>query len=196
MKIAFFFLITAGLVPGAFNYTGGKTYLKETARVIANVPGAADTVAKKITDTEFLILAYNTGVFEEKASKLAHRTTGNARVKKFATQSCVSQDATNKKLVELLNIKGVAMPVEMPVSLKAELDELNQWMGKEFNDKYLTRCINDQRAAVALFRQVAVSSKDEDILHFAKDAATQSQTVEDSAVSLLKYIDRPLTTTW
>ena len=196
MKIAFFFLITTGLTTGFLNHTSHQKVSGACVAISISAPSLSDTVNDRMNDTQFLISAYNTGMYEVKAAKLARRQTGARRVRKFAVASMVSQDTMNKNIMALLTIKGIAIPEQVPSGLKAGFEDLNSWMGKEFNDKYLAASIETNKGSVALYRLMSVNSKDADVRHFAKDAAARAQVMVDSASSLLKYIDRPVTSTW
>jgi len=195
MKTIFFFLLTS-LASGLFSRSSAPDLHTNFAAISPGAPAFADSVSKRMNDTEFLISAYNNGMYEVKAAKLARRMTGNRSVRKFAVARLASQEAANKDIIALLTIKGITPPNELPAGLKARFEDLNSWMGKEFNDKYLGGTIENEKDYTALYHFVSTNSKDGDVRHFAANAVGQFEAREDSAVNLLKYVDRPATSTW
>jgi len=195
MKTAILCLL-ASLASGLFNHNVQQNFPKGVVASTTDGPTLVDTPAKRMSDNEFLLFAYNNSTFEIKAAKLARRMTGNSRIRKFAVARLFDQQAANKDITALLTIKGIALPKELPADLKARYEDLDSWMGKEFNDKYLGGTIESEKVTTALFQYISANGKDADIRQFAKNTVGQFEAREDSAINLLKFVDRPATSTW
>ena len=192
MKTTFFYITITALLLTNVNSTIGRTgYI-----VPALKPVTVDTTFKNISDTQFLIAAYNAGIFKLKASHLAHRTTGDHKVKKFTVMIKTDQEAGNKELLALLLIKGCTPPAQLPDSLNTKFKVLNELMGNDFNRTYATGNIADSKSELAMYTAVSMNGKDADIRNFAKHALAQIQMHSDSAQSLLVHINRPNTSGW
>lgn len=151
--------------------------------------------AKVMSDTAFLSAAYTSGLYEMKASRLAHKQTGDQRLKKFATMVEEDQDTLGKELKGLLLIKGCAAPEELTPDQKQRLEDLNQLMGIDFNNQYLDYMKNDQQTVLNMYR-AAGKSKDPDIRLFASQAIKKTQAERDSIQSMLIRINKPHPKGW
>jgi predicted outer membrane protein len=192
MKTTFLFLSTISLFFEVRNITAGPVQYVSIPLTIVE----ADTASQKRSDAQLLIEAYNTGIYEVKASKLARRQTGDRKVRKFAVIALANQEAMNKDLSALLIAKGLALPTVAPADLKEKFKGLNQLMAKDFNVSYTSGSIECNKKSVALFNHISAGSNDAGVKRFAAGAVAQLQMEEDNAGNLLVYINRPVTSTW
>lgn len=203
MKTKLLFLASVALILGACNNKAVNDEARSTAdtssadiRANEKSPTASATASDKtaasvMSDTAFLLTAYNTGVFEIKASKLAKRMTEHKPVKEFANMIIKDHEAMDSNVVNMLKERGCAIPTDLPENLKAKMKELNEYMGKDFDQRYAQANIDGHKDAIGLFTDVSKNSKDAAIRKLADDALPVLQKHENDADSLMVFINTP-----
>jgi putative membrane protein len=165
-----------------------STSVKDTATVAKT---EAPHGTAEMSDTAFLATAYNTGVFEIKASKLAKRMTEHKKVKEFANMIIKDHEAMDSNVVTMLTARGAAIPTDLPADLKARMKELNEYMGKDFEQRYAQANIDGHKKAIDLFTNISKYSKDEAVRKLAADALPYLMKHETDADSLMVFINTP-----
>ncbi len=167
-----------------------KTVHVNIACVVANKEDGADTSKPiSISDSDFLARAYNIGIFQVRAGRLARRMTEHKEVRAFAVMMIKDNKPTNKAVLTLMQKKGFAAPAKLPANLKCKYKDLNQWMGCKFNRKYAAVMVSEHKETIALFMAISMNSKDTDVRQLATQALPLLQTHADSAQALLTKVN-------
>ena len=164
MKPYFILLLTAAIFSGT---SSGMPFMNMKAKS-PGITGMAEpkvdtTTYKCISGSQFLITAYNTGIFEIRAGRLARRMTQDKNVRAYAVTMINDHEAMNKDVLAIMQKKGYAIPAKLPCDLKAKYKYLNQCMGKKFGRKYAAVDIDEHKLIVALFTETSVKGTDDEV---------------------------------
>lgn len=196
MKIVLLYFFASLLHFARHNLPVG-THVVRCITVQANYPGFKfdTTLAQNLSDSLFLVTAYNQNEFEIKAAKLAHKQSGNPKVKDMALVIKKDHEALSNNLQALLIKKGYTLP-QPSTELQAKFKYLNEWMGKDFNTRYANGNAIDTEGDIAFYTLFLRSTKDAELRGFATNAITVLQVDKDSMEELIKHINVVPRSTW
>ena len=87
-------------------------------------------------DAQFLISAYDMGIYEIEAAKLADKNAASPQVKQFAARMLKEYSDINNSITSIAKNEGVDMPSAMSHSMAERYNQLNNLNGKEFDKDY------------------------------------------------------------
>ena len=108
----------------------------------------------------FLDSAAIGGMMEVELGKLALQKSANAEVKKFAAQMVADHSKANMELKAIAQKLKVLVPEGNLPDVKAHVDALKKYSGKEFDVYYMDMMVKDHVKTLELFRSASsLSSK-------------------------------------
>ena len=159
----------AALIASAFALCSGLTY------------ASPDTV--KHSDKAFLEKAGKCGMEEVSISQVAAERSTNPRVKDFAQMMVNDHTAANAALASLASAKGVSLAAKDPAPAK-----WSKKAGKDFDEDYMAKMVEDHEDAVKLFSKEADDGKDADVTAFARKTLPTLQHHLEQAKDLKKMV--------
>ena len=130
----------------------------------------SQTGALSLVDREFVAEAVEVGLFEVESSRIALEKKISERVRDFARTMIEDHGETNQQLADLAATKRAAAPSEPGREQRADLDELRQLEGAEFERRYFEMQIRAHDEAIELFERASNACDDPDLRAFATDA--------------------------
>jgi len=117
-------------------------------------------------DAEFAVKAANGGMTEIALSQLAVEKAINNKVKDFATMMVNDHSNAGNELKGIANTKNITLPDSVSKDSKKAIDDLSKKSVSDFDKAYVSKMIDDHKAAVSLFRDAAKNLKDPDLKAF------------------------------
>jgi putative membrane protein len=129
---------------------------------------ASDAKPKALPPAEpaaFVQAAFQAGMLELEASRVAVNASSNASVKSFADRIIVDHEKANTELAALAKAKSIPLPTALDAEATRKLQALRDKPARDFDAAYATQMLDDHTAAVALF-QANISSPDGELAAF------------------------------
>lgn len=129
---------------------------------------AAETKPKAPPPAEpaaFVQAAFQAGLLELEASRVAMNASSNASVKSFADRMIVDHEKANTELAALAKAKSLTVPTALDADAAKKLKALRDKPARDFDAAYAAQMLDDHTAAVALF-QANISSPDGELAAF------------------------------
>jgi putative membrane protein len=127
----------------------------------------AEDAAVKSTDKSFLKDAYEDGLAEVEAGKLAVAKASNSDVKAFGEHMVTDHSKANAELKTLADAKKVEVPTEPSTVAKGKAKLLESKSGADFDKAYVSAMVSDHEKAVEAFAKAANKGEDADVKAFA-----------------------------
>lgn len=118
-------------------------------------------------DSSFLKDAAEGSMDEVKLGQLAQQTSTNDHVKKFGQRMVEDHSKMGDELKALAAQKGVTLPTDISLKMKASNKLLAAKSGTSFDTSYISEMVKDHQSDIAAFEKEANNGKDEDIRAFA-----------------------------
>lgn len=118
--------------------------------------------ASSIDSNQFLASAYQDGLAEVQLSQLALQKASNGRVRSFAQRMVEQHTAVNNEFTQLAQRKNIALPTDLTVTQKADLNSLSSLTGDAFDRAYMQWNLTAHENDVAAFKQQAAQGTDAD----------------------------------
>jgi putative membrane protein len=119
-------------------------------------------------DNDFMKEAAVGGMAEVEMGKLAVTKAASPDVKKFGQMMVDDHTKANNDLKALATKKGVTVPTDLDSSHKANMDDLREQVGADFDKAYVEEMVDDHEEDVAKFEDEAKNASDPDIRAFAQ----------------------------
>ncbi len=196
MKGVAFFLSCIVLISAAsYPAPSPKAEKISNANLKCEMP-RTDSAAKILTDAEFLTEASNCAQFEIKASKLALRMSLDKKVRKFASYLIQDCEASNKLLAALLVSRGHTVPLQLTGELQSRYKYLTEWMGTDFEKRYVADNVDVTNQAIALYKNQALHSNAADIRQLGNTILQQLELRSKAAQVLSVHVNNPPASGW
>jgi len=153
------------------------------------------TNAPNLGDSGFLVFAYCQNSFEIRAARLAHKQSGDPKVRATALAIKKDHDILGNTLQLLLTKRGYGLP-QPTDELRAKYKYLNGWMGLDFNTRYATGNAADANGDITFYTSFLQNTKDTELKNFASNALTVLKADKDSVDRLIVYINTQPKTSW
>jgi putative membrane protein len=114
-------------------------------------------------DKKFLTMALASNNYEIQAANLAIEKATNPQVKDYAKMMLEFHSKSAKELSSMMRAKGVEEKKELTGEEKANLDELRNKTGKEFDAAYSQQMVKSHRKAMSTYESSLKSTKDADV---------------------------------
>lgn len=124
---------------------------------------AAIEIENLLNPPVFLARAHAGNQFEVQAGQLALQKSSNAAVRQFAQQMIDAHTAAGTALAALAPNKGIGLPAELPVSMRAALDYLASFGGADFDKAYMDKLVVSHLLSLRRTQDMAERSHDADI---------------------------------
>jgi putative membrane protein len=128
-------------------------------------PSTTDTTKGTIlkhSDSSFIEKAAKSGMEEVQISQIALTRATDPQVKEFAQMMVSDHGSANTKLAQLASSKGVTLPMNEPSEHKWTAKK----EGKDFDEDYIGKMVEDHQDAVKLFEK-GMKSQDAEVAAFA-----------------------------
>lgn len=122
-----------------------------------------------VGDREFVAEAAEVGLFAVESSRIALEKKVSERVRELARTTIEDHDETNQELAEIAAKKHAAASSEPSREQRADLDELRQLEGAEFEGRYFELQMRAHDEAIELFERASNACDDADLRAFATD---------------------------
>jgi putative membrane protein len=118
-------------------------------------------------DEAFAIKAAKAGKLEVELGQLATRKGRSASVRSFGRRIVTDHTKAGNKLKAIAKSIGIALPEALDAEQQAEIDQLSQLSGAEFDRAYMDKMVTDHEMAVSDFETEASSGTDSKLKAFA-----------------------------
>jgi putative membrane protein len=124
--------------------------------------GAPGQTGQQMLDKQFVRMAMQTGLADEKFAELAEQK-GGPEVKDLAQKLADDHNTLNKDMETSADSMGVMLPKKMTKEDQAEYEKLSGLSGKDFDQEYLTYIIKSHWRTVHQFYQESSSAQDQEL---------------------------------
>jgi len=155
---------------------------KDSADSAKAVNKEVKPVPKEASD--FAVNAYEGGMMEVEAGKLASEKATNKRVREFGAMMVEDHSKGNEKLKAIASSLNIALPDSLG---KDERDEINKLAGKkqkDFDKDYMDMMVSDHQHDITEFRKAADKCPDSTLKDFAGNSLPMLEKHLDSARSI------------
>ena len=154
---------------GTMNTTGNAT-VTSTADTTGNDTKTMGSGkgALSAQDNQFILKAAQGGMTEVKTSRLAKKKTDSTDVKNFANHMIEDHKKADDKLKSIAKKLDVKVPSDLDTEHQAELDQLKNAKGADFDQKFISVQDKEHNDAVNAFQTEADSGQNAQLTAFAK----------------------------
>jgi putative membrane protein len=138
-----------------------------TAKPAQVAPPGSSAAMSAGGDAHFVMAASAAGQTEIIASRLAQTHAQSAKTKSFAATMVRDHTAANDKLRTIAQKDGFTLAGATMVQQQADLAQLEQLQGADFDKAYATMMLKDHQDAVTLFTSESSSGANADLKSFA-----------------------------
>jgi putative membrane protein len=145
--------------------TAGSATTNEA--VVQPAAGTTGVAGIPSSDANFMMKAAGSGMAEVELARIALERSSNARVREHAQHMIDDHGKANDELEAIAKTKQVPLP-DQPAGLQKDLvGKLQGLSGKDFDESYMQAEVGEHKAAVALFRDTKLTTKDPALRDFA-----------------------------
>jgi putative membrane protein len=120
-------------------------------------------------DAEFVVMAFDGGMFEVQAGKLVQANASSVKVDELASRIIMDHSKANEQLKELASKKNITVPTELSAKAQKKYDQLSKLKGAEFDKEYAKQMVSDHKKDIEAFQKEADKGKDQDIKAWAAE---------------------------
>lgn len=143
--------------------------------------------AQSLTSEDFVKNAFQAGMLEVEAGKVALAQGSNAEVKAFAQRMVADHGKANDELKTIAAGKNISVSDKLDAKHQAKLTALKAKKGADFDKAYGADMMKGHEQAVALFKQASTSSTvNADLQLFARKTLPTLQEHAQLAMELPK----------
>ena len=137
----------------------------------ASKNGASASASSQLdhADRKFIEKAAEDGMKEVEVSRTVADKAADPAVKAFAERMVKDHTDANKKLTDLAQSKGVAVPTELKRGDRHEVDKMSKMDPDKMDRSYMKDQVKDHKRDVKEFEKESKSAKDADVKKFASD---------------------------
>ncbi|WP_257657599.1 DUF4142 domain-containing protein [Parapedobacter lycopersici] len=147
------------------------------------------TATVKMEDSEFAVKAADASLAEVQLGKLALERTTDQRIKDYAQLMIDDHNKANDELMTIAANKNITLPPVPSEDHAANMRDLQQKSGTDFDQAYLDRMVRDHNNAVSLFEDASKGTADPDLKNFAAKALPTLQMHHEKAKELRDSLD-------
>lgn len=125
--------------------------------------GAAIRLENQLNSPVFLVTAHMSNLYEVEAAQLALQKSTNFVVREFAERMASDHGNADAALPALAQAKGITLPPQVTMALRASLDYLATFSGADFDKAYMDRQVIAHMLSVQRASDMADSAQDVDI---------------------------------
>ena len=118
-------------------------------------------------DALFVRKAFQAGLAEVNAGKLAQQQGSNAAVKQFGRMMITDHGSADEALQAIATAKNVDLPMMADADQDTKMKAVQASTGDVFDRAYVGWQIVSHKEAIALFKEEIASGDDPDVKHFA-----------------------------
>ncbi|MCI0638417.1 MAG: DUF4142 domain-containing protein [Gemmataceae bacterium] len=122
------------------------------------------------TDTDFLVKAVSSGIFEVKISEHATKNANSADVKAFAERLATEHKKLNQDLLQHAKQIKTAVVTGLEKDKQAKIDQLNKLSGAAYDREFMKQNIEGHEASVKLFKYQSEKGQIAELRKFAQEA--------------------------
>lgn len=133
----------------------------------------ADTMNNSISnnamkdDADFLTTAYNDGMFEIDAAKLAQKNAASAEVKELAKKIESDHAKANEQISMIASKNNITLPTALSEKKQSKYGDLAKVTGKEFDKEYIKEMVKCHDDAIDAFEKKSKNANNTEIQDFA-----------------------------
>ncbi|MCI0379337.1 MAG: DUF4142 domain-containing protein [Gemmataceae bacterium] len=121
------------------------------------------------TDTDFLVKAVSTGIFEVKISEQATKNANDTDVKAFAQKLATEHKQLNQNLLKHAQQTKTAVATDLAKDKQARLDQLGKLTGAAYDREFMKQNIEGHEASVKLFKNQSEKGQIAELRKFAQE---------------------------
>ncbi len=140
-------------------------------------------------DAEFLVDAYECGMFEIQVAQLAAKNATLADVKAYAAQMETDHRKMGNEVTALAARKGITLPTALGKDKQDMLDDMSKMAGEKFDDHYADMSVDMHEKTIKKFEDESNNGTDADIKQLAGSSLPTLRTHFDNAKALQTAVD-------
>lgn len=147
------------------------------------------TAAVKMDDSEFAVKAADASLAEVQLAKLALERATDQQVKDYAQQMIDDHNRANDELMTIAANKNITLPPVPSEDHAANMRDLQEESGTDFDRAYIDQMVKDHNAVVSLFEDASKNAADPDLKNFASKTLPALQQHQEHAKELRDSLD-------
>ncbi len=142
---------------------GNSPQTKDTKEVAENHNEAKFANNDVEKDAQYLVDAYNSGLYELEASQHAKQKAVNSNIKHLAAEMVESHAKMNVSIKSLADKKQVSLPVKLNDDQMKEIKDYSDKKGADYEKAYIDKMVSDHEKAIKLSEEAAEKAHDPEI---------------------------------
>ena len=150
-----------------------------------------ETVGENLEDeSEFLVEAASSGLYEVEMAKLAQQRATTQQVKDFANRIVEDHTKANENLKQLAASKNITVPAAMGDEEQRKFNDFRDKEMDDFDEEYIEQMVKDHKDDVDDFEEAAEDLDDADVKSFASSTLPTLQEHLRMAEQLEESVDQ------
>ena len=133
-------------------------------------PSAGKTANKAVlndSDRDFLKKAEDGDIKERNIGRVALEKSQNKDVKDYAQTLVDDHTKDLRRVVDLMNEKGMPQPKDLPEVKHEAIGKLDQLSGDAFDREFVNMMVDDHQKDIAQFQKEVNAAQDEDVKYYS-----------------------------
>jgi putative membrane protein len=110
------------------------------------------------TNISFPQKAYSGGMMEVRLGTLAQQKASSEKVKQFGERMIIDHSRANKELKAIAQKDNINLPDKMLDNNQDTYNQLSKYSGKEFDEKYMNKMVEDHKEDISGFEKALLNS--------------------------------------